>query len=79
MLTTQGCQLPYDLRPIQCASYFCMAAASALTAEEAREGMQAVRGLMRIQRRCVRLAIRARWMRSFRNPVSETSEPVERR
>lgn len=62
-LTTSGCRVPYELRPIQCTAYFCNATISRLSDEECRTGIRALAGLMKIQLRTVALALRSRFRR----------------
>lgn len=62
-LTCQGCRIPYELRPVQCAAYFCSAAVAKLSHEERRAGIAALKGLMGMQVRTVLLALKSRSMR----------------
>lgn len=59
-LTTQGCRIPYELRPIQCTAYFCRKTIDELSHEECDRGIRALAGLMRVQLRTVGLAIKSR-------------------
>jgi hypothetical protein len=59
--STQGCVLPYDSRPIQCGAYYCWGAICALSEQESREGIVALRGLMRIMGRVAGLAAATRF------------------
>lgn len=60
-LTTKGCRIPYDLRPIQCTAYFCNATINALSDKECRTGSKALIGLMKIQIATAVLALKSRW------------------
>ncbi|MCE5323192.1 hypothetical protein LLG46_07745 [bacterium] len=59
-LTTKGCRIPYELRPIQCVAYFCNATINELSPEQCRTGSKALIGLMKIQIAMVWLAIRSK-------------------
>jgi hypothetical protein len=61
--TTEGCLLPYDSRPIQCGAYYCWSAISALSEQESREGIAALRGLTRIMGSVAHLAATTRFAR----------------
>jgi hypothetical protein len=61
--TTQGCLLPYEDRPIQCTAYYCWGAIGALSEQESREGIAALRGLVRIMGRVTALAASTRFAR----------------
>lgn len=59
-LTTRGCRIPYELRPIQCTAYFCNATVGELSKTECRIGSKALVGLMKIQMRTALLALKSR-------------------
>ncbi|MCL5103067.1 MAG: hypothetical protein M1133_02980 [Armatimonadetes bacterium] len=59
-LTTRGCRIPYELRPIQCTAYFCNATVNELSKSECRIGSKALVGLMKVQVRTALLALRSR-------------------
>ncbi|MCE5197960.1 MAG: hypothetical protein ABFD54_06770 [Armatimonadota bacterium] len=59
-LTTKGCRIPYELRPIQCTAYFCNATIDQLSPEECNTGSEALKGLMNVQIRTVMLALKSR-------------------
>lgn len=59
-LTTKGCLIPYELRPMQCTAYFCNAAINALSAKECDTGSHALKGLMKIQIKTAMLALRGK-------------------
>lgn len=59
-LTTKGCKIPYELRPIQCTAYFCRPTVNELSGTECSRGIRALSGLMGIEIRTVMLAIRSR-------------------
>lgn len=56
-LTTKGCRIPYELRPVQCTAYFCNAAINALSPRECNIGSKALIGLMKVQVKAVGLAL----------------------
>jgi len=56
-LTTTGCRIPYELRPIQCTAYFCNAAINELSDRECDIGSKALIGLMRVQIKTAGLAL----------------------
>ena len=62
-LTTRGCRIPYELRPIQCTAYFCGDTIEELSDEERNTGIRALSGLMGVQVKTVLLAIRSRFTR----------------
>ena len=63
-LTTAGCRIPYELRPIQCTAYFCSDTIEELSDEERTTGIRALSGLMGVQIKTVLLAIRVKsWAR----------------
>jgi hypothetical protein len=63
-LTTRGCRIPYELRPIQCTAYFCNATIDELSAKECRIGSMALIGLMKVQIATAMLALKSRGRRS---------------
>lgn len=56
-LTTKGCRIPYELRPIQCTAYFCNAAINELSPHECEIGSKALIGLMKVQIKTAGLAL----------------------
>jgi hypothetical protein len=58
-LTTTGCRIPYELRPIQCTVYFCRRYVNALSRDEIKTGLKAMRGLMVVQLQTVMLMLKA--------------------
>lgn len=60
-LTTKGCRIPCDLRPIQCAAYFCGPSVQELSRKECRMANGINYALMRVQLRTVGLAFKARF------------------
>lgn len=59
-LSAEGCRLPYHLRPMQCAAYYCGSAVRSITSAERAEVLWAVRGLMRVHLRAVALMLRSK-------------------
>jgi hypothetical protein len=59
-LTCTGCRIPHELRPLQCAAYFCWAATAALSNDECRQASRALRRMFRLQWASVFLAMRSR-------------------
>ncbi len=59
-LTTMGCRIPYELRPIQCTAYFCNATIDELSAKECNIGSKALIGLMKVQIKTATLALKSR-------------------
>jgi hypothetical protein len=63
-LTSTGCKIPYDQRPIQCTAYFCSPCIDVLSDKECEIGTKALGALMGIQMKSVRLAWKKRMGRS---------------
>ncbi|MCE5315477.1 MAG: hypothetical protein ABFD49_06760 [Armatimonadota bacterium] len=63
-LTTRGCRIPYELRPIQCTAYFCNATINELSPKECRTGSKALIGLMKVQIAAALLALKSRGRKS---------------
>ncbi|MHB9038046.1 MAG: hypothetical protein ACYC64_15415 [Armatimonadota bacterium] len=59
-LTTKGCRIPYELRPIQCTAYFCNATIDELSPKECKIGSKALIGLMKVQIATAILALKSR-------------------
>jgi hypothetical protein len=59
-LTTQGCRIPYELRPIQCTAYFCWPATNAIPEKPLSVGTKALAGLVLLQVQTVIAAIRGK-------------------
>lgn len=59
-LTTRGCRIPYELRPIQCTAYFCNATINELSDRECNIGYKALIGLMKVQIKTAGLAMRGK-------------------
>jgi hypothetical protein len=59
-LTIEGCKIPYELRPIQCTAYFCRKTIDELSPEECDTGIKALAGLMKVQLKTLRLALKSR-------------------
>lgn len=59
-LTTKGCKIPYELRPIQCTAYFCTPTVNELSDAECNIGIKALASLMKVQMQTVMLALRSR-------------------
>lgn len=59
-LTTKGCRIPYELRPIQCTAYFCNPTVNELSDSECRIGIKALTSLMKIQIKTAVLALKSR-------------------
>ena len=58
--TTEGCRVPYELRPIQCTAFVCWQGIALLSQEECETGIGAVAGLMGVMTRTVALAAKSR-------------------
>ena len=62
-LTTKGCRIPYELRPIQCTAYFCNPTVEELSEIECKIGIKALASLMNVQIQTVLLALKSRLKR----------------
>lgn len=63
-LTSTGCKIQYDRRPIQCTAYFCSPCINALTDSQCKLGTKALAALMGVQMQSVALAWSSRKSRS---------------
>ncbi len=63
-LTNKGCRIPCDLRPIQCAAYFCGPTVRQLSQKEGKMSNGVNLALMSVQLKTVGLAFKARFARS---------------
>ncbi len=62
-LTSEGCTLPFEQRPIQCVTYFCQAAIDRLSPEQCAAASSAVKSLMGVQVETVTAAVSSRLRR----------------
>lgn len=62
-LTSKGCRIPNELRPMQCSAYFCGAAIRALSQQECEQGIRLIQQLLQLQIAAVKVALRTRFYR----------------